>query len=310
MLDANFYNLTQSLWGAFGVAMRVKRAAETVPIDPLPILWQLRAGYAESPGWFMVQAGEFDPEPLTVADLRVRDTYASESLVAALLEMMASEKWFDRQGKAYFLTAEGRTLQHAVANRNARWLAQLKPLPQNEMQRLERLFGRLIEASLQSPAPPGIWCLAHSRNRAPNEAASLSAKIFHYVADFNAFRDDAHMAAWQPLGIDGRTWEAFNFVQAGGGETAESLYAQLAYRGYSRADYGAALTELAERGWVAAAVSQTYQITPKGQVVFDAVEQLTNDYFFGPWSLLSNTEINEVEDLIVRLRDALQAMAT
>ncbi len=71
MFDANLYNLTQSLSGAFGVGMSVVRAQEQP--DPMPDLYRLRAGYAESPGWFMVQALEFDPQPLTVADLRVRD---------------------------------------------------------------------------------------------------------------------------------------------------------------------------------------------------------------------------------------------
>src|SRR5215212_4932003 len=81
------------------------------PEQPVPAILQLRAGRAESPSWFLIQAAEFDPEPLTVANLRVRDVYASERIVQALLELMASEGWFDRSAQdTYALTAKGRVV--------------------------------------------------------------------------------------------------------------------------------------------------------------------------------------------------------
>ncbi len=63
---------------------------------------------ANRPAWFLIQAAEFDPEPLSVARLRVRDIYASECIVTALLEVMAAERWLDRHGDDYHLRAEGR----------------------------------------------------------------------------------------------------------------------------------------------------------------------------------------------------------
>ena len=48
------------------------RARSASPDEPPPALLQLRAGRAESPGWFLIQAAEFDPEPLTVENLRAR----------------------------------------------------------------------------------------------------------------------------------------------------------------------------------------------------------------------------------------------
>ena len=107
-LNAAFYDHTQSLWQGYAVAMRDARARLPEPPPPRHPLLQLRAGLAESPGWFLVQAAEFDPEPLTVAALRVRDIYASERIVQALLELMAGEQWFDRQGEVYTLTEHGR----------------------------------------------------------------------------------------------------------------------------------------------------------------------------------------------------------
>src|SRR5215213_3454390 len=106
MLDATFYNL---LMEAFDAIYSAGSARIPTPGEPEPAILQLRAGLAESPGWFLIQAAEFDPEPLTVTNLRVRDIYASERIVQALLDLMASEGWLDRSAQdAYALTAKGR----------------------------------------------------------------------------------------------------------------------------------------------------------------------------------------------------------
>src|SRR5262245_34345242 len=111
VLDAGFYELTQEVGGAIFSAMLAAQAqAGAQPTTPPPLL-QVRRGLAEAPAWFLIQAAEFDPAPLSVASLRVRDIYASERIVAALLEMMASEKWFDRSAVGeYHLTAAGRAV--------------------------------------------------------------------------------------------------------------------------------------------------------------------------------------------------------
>jgi hypothetical protein len=98
----DFYNLSQSLAGAiFGAMIKYMER----PSDSPPPLLQLRRGRAEAPAWFLVQALEFDPEPISVEKLRVRDIYASERIVFSLLELMASEKWLTPAGKGEFILA-------------------------------------------------------------------------------------------------------------------------------------------------------------------------------------------------------------
>lgn len=302
MLDAQFYDLIQSLWGGFAQAMRQQnRAAPTSPA----VLLQLRGGLAESPGWFMVQAAEFDPEPLTVAGLRVRDIYASERMVQALLDLMMSELWLDLTDEGYVLTEQGREVLGWMRARTA-VLAQITlPLSERDVTWLEQTLWRLLEASLQGDEPPIPWCLAHSRRRAPVETASAAEKIFQYVADFNAFRDDAHMAAWGGYEVAGYAWEAFSLVCGGQGKTAVSIHQQLAYRGYSRDEYAHALAQLHARGWLEQERPGRYFVTPAGQAVWDDVEQLTNSYFYKPWAILSKKEITKLETLLTQLRDGL-----
>lgn len=302
MLDAEFYDLIQWLWGAFAGAMA---AAESAPPPP-PIL-QLQAGQAESPAWFLIQAAEFDPEPLTVERLRTRDIYASERIVAALLEVMAAEKWFDRRGEAYFLRFEGRTALDRIRANRARRLGALR-LPAEPLTRLERCLRDLLDRSLLADDPPGTWSLAHSRRRAPAADAPVAERLFQYIADFNAFRDDCHMASWRGLGVEGYVWETFSLVADGAAPTADALFEALPYRGYSVADYAVALEELRARGWAAKSESG-WEPTEEGRAVRAAAEAQTDAYFYAPWADLSPADVLALRDDIDALGRQLETAA-
>lgn len=307
MRDAKLYDEIQELWGAFSRAMGVQRNRLSHATEPPPAMLQLRAGMAESPAWYLIQAAEFDPEPLTVAKIRHRDVYASERLVAGLLELMASERWFDRSDAGdYVLTEDGRYLMTQLRNRPSTYLADLEPIPYDDIAWLEEQFHNLIQASVETAVPPGNWCLLHSRRRAPAENAPNLAKLFQYVADFNAFRDDCHMNAWQPLRLEGYEWEAFSHVASGATHSAEGLFRALAHRGYSRADYHRALKELVLRDWLTTEDNhQTYHLTLLGKTVQGQVEQRTDSYFYTPWAYLND---NNVNDLRQRLRQLLNGL--
>jgi hypothetical protein len=217
--------------------------------------------------------------------------------------MLASETWLDRRGDEYYLTEEGRIVMNRLKSRAATLLQEVAPPTQIDVARLEGLLRRVIEASLACPTPPGSWCLAHSRRRASGDEAPALVRLYHYIADFNAFRDDAHMAAWQPLGVEGYEWEAFSFVASGQAETAAALFRQLAYRGYSQEDYAAALKELTKRGWLTAK-GDSYQLTEAGSTVQAEVEQHTDTYFYAPWyQALNETELKETIELLRDLRE-------
>ena len=304
MLDAHFYDLTQSLWGGLAQAMGKVRLAEGESVADVPPLMRVQGGRAESPGWFLVQAMEFDPEPVTVETLRRRDVYASPRIVTALLEVMTAEQWFQRRGEAYYLTDNGRSLMKKRFEDRNRWLAQVQA--QTDMGRLAQLLRRALNACLACDDPPGNWCLVHSRYRAPSADSAAPVKLFQYIADINAFRDDAHMAAWQSQVVSGHEWEAFNFVAEGEATTAVALWQALSYRGYSAGEYADALALLEQRGWLTTDDGLTYAITSAGKQICADVEKQTDFYFYTPWqTVLTETELQEVHDLIVALRNEL-----
>ena len=305
-LDAGFYDLLMESSGAAGNAVVAMRAGAGVAVPSAPPLLQVKRGKAESAGWYLVQATEFEPEPLTIAYLRVRDTYASERVIGALLEMMAVEGWLARdEHSAYYLTESGRTI---LSNRRALaqpFLTKLESMLTMDLPRLSDLLAGLIDASLSAGRCVPPWCLAHSRRRAPDQDAGTLAAIVQYFDDFNAFRDDAHMAAWQPLAIEGYVWEAFAHVCDASGSSSAGLWELLAHRGYARCDYAKALAECARRGWLRRAEGDAYTVTEAGRAVRAEVEWHTDDYFYAPWRGFSETAIAETQALLVSFRDEL-----
>ncbi len=304
--NATLYDLTQTMQGVvFHAAMLVWRTTpqgqEAAQTLAAPLL-QLRGGYAESPGWMLIQAAEFDPEPLSVERFRVRAVYSAPRLTAALLELLASEGWFDRQGEDYTLTTSGRAVLARIRERRVLPFAHFAPVDAAQIARLAGLLRRVIDSSLQAPKPPGTWCLAHSRNRTPDSAASPLAQIIQYGSDLNAFRDDCHMAAYRPHAIEGYCWEVFSMVCDASATTADALFDQLAYRGWTRSEYAAALDELARRGWIAFDTAGC-TAAPDGLAVRAAVEQQTDAYFYAPWDCLTPVEFDELVALMTALHD-------
>jgi hypothetical protein len=119
--NAALYESTQTLQGElFQAAVAFVPPPQNATVNPL---LQVRRGRAESPAWFLAQAAEFEPEPLSVERLRRRAVWSCERLVRALLELMAAEKWLERTGEDYTLLPEGQRLKQQILERPARLLA-------------------------------------------------------------------------------------------------------------------------------------------------------------------------------------------
>ena len=57
-------------------------------------------------------------------------------------------------------------------------------------------------------------------------------RIDRFVAELVRHRDDAHIAAWQPSGLDGKTWEALTLIWRAEAASAAELSDRLSGHGY------------------------------------------------------------------------------
>jgi hypothetical protein len=166
----------------------------------------------------------------------------------------------------------------------------------------------LVDACLVAPEPPEKWHLQLSRRTDPGEAAPIVARIDQYLTDLNAYRNDASLSVWQPLGVSGATWEAFTCLWRGDARTLDELCDRLSFRGHPRADYAGALADLVARGWVAA-TDDSYRLTDAGRVVREDAERAIDQCFLIPWACLETREAEELAVLLGGLRDGLSGAA-
>ncbi|MCX6038543.1 MAG: hypothetical protein NTW99_11775 [Chloroflexi bacterium] len=258
-------------------------------------------------GW-LLPALVFEPEPISATRFRVRTPYTSARLYNERLAKAAKQGFLTPVAEAkneYHLTEVGRQAAERVIGAAYGKMTALDPMPSTDLERLASLLHRLVKACLTTPEPPGKWCIIHSQRTDPGEDPSVVVRIDQYLSDLAAFRDDAHLAAWQSHSIEGHIWEAFTYLWRGEATTLDGLYHKLERRGYSRDEYKQALKNLIKRGWVKEEAGE-YRVTPLGQEVRQAVEEATDRYFYGAWSCLSQGETEEFQTLLILLRDGLQ----
>jgi ribosomal protein S19E (S16A) len=252
------------------------------------------------------------PQPFTVEDYGRRYPYANPKRIVGLLKDTASAGYLQSEatngsnGQEAFTVTE--TGQKALDRINAPFyvcLDELEVLSPDDLETIAGLLKRLVEASLVAEEPAGRWAIANSHNGHPDGDFGPLARIDQHLDDLNAFRDDSHIAAWRPTGLDGRTWESFSFVWDGKANTADALAEQLPNRGYDAADYAASLSELTARGLIEKG-SDGYQVTVAGESLRQEAEATTNHLFFAPWSTLEDAERMRLLNLLIRLRLSLQ----
>jgi predicted transcriptional regulator len=276
-----------------------------------PFYWEAMRRAIEDTGapdsWFGLSlARGSDPAPITVRRIHALYPYGASKRFAEMLEGLTKLELLERVGDgAYRLTDLGRKGIEDVFGAAHQGLKSCEPLPADEMDRLNSLLRRVVDATLDSPEPDEKWAITYSRWTDPGEGASGAAKSDQYLTDLGRFRDDAHLAAWQPYDVSGHAWEALTFVWRGDASTAEELARRLQpFRDYTVEDYRRALQVLADRGWVIEDAG-VYQLTEEGRRIREAAEDETDRLFFAGWSVLSDEELGQLQDLLAQANEKL-----
>jgi hypothetical protein len=255
----------------------------------------------------LLMARAVEPQPISVQRVWRRYPYATRSSWEQTLTSLAERQLLEVQsGADYQLTAGGRALVSRVLKEFHAGLAEIEKsiepeYPATDVERLAAVLNRLIVACLNAPIE--IATLKDSHGLIPN--GSTLAQIDQALDDLNAFRDDAHLAAWQPLSISGQAWELFTFLWRGEVKNADEMTEKAAARGHSREAYQSALGDLIGRGWVRAASESVFEVTEVGRQIREEAEAATERNFYTPWQVLNDVEVVDLQQLLTRLKTVL-----
>jgi len=248
-------------------------------------------------------AAQIAPRSITADLLNKRTPYANPAGAESLLADTTEAGYLDADGKGgYVVSEKGATAIHDVHEAFYNHINKVNRFPADKLKELDALLDKLVEACAKADFPNGVLCLDISHNGHPTVEPASLAKIDQHLDDMNAFRDDAHITAWMPVGVDGHTWEVFGFVWNGEATTAEKLLEVRPFRGYTVEDYANTLDALTQRGWIKPG-DDGYKIMDAGKKIRDEAEVATDNNYFAPWKVLTDKEVTRLGELLSELKE-------
>jgi hypothetical protein len=271
-----------------------------------------RAGLSGRPLGMLIHAGDFDPQPLTAAGLqRCVPYYAAVAFTPRMVDLAAHGLLEPIGDGIYRLSVAGRAALDAIERAARTKLVAVQAQLGGAPARLDDLLRRLVAACRATPDVPDQACVVGTGNDRPNDEPTALGRIARSAYALLTYRCDAHRAAWQAHNITGPGWEIFAQVAGGQVASPELMFAwsqqQAVPRGYTAVDYTAYMHDLVERGWVAEA-GGVYHATMHGRQLRREVEDLTDRFFYTPWSALDEAALAELHELAGQLIIQLEAL--
>lgn len=251
----------------------------------------------------ILAASGLAPSPISVEVYSRRNPYANPSGIKILFADMASAGYLEMDGHdGYLLSKKGAAAINSTNNIFYDHINTVDQFPEDKRKELSVLLAKLVVASTEAELMNGNFCLNINFNGHPQVEADSLAAIDQRIDDLYAFRDDAHISAWTPSGVNGHTWETLSFVWNGEANTVEKLVERLPYRTYTADDYAQTLNDLTQRGWIKPR-DDGYKITDAGRKIREDAEAETDKNFYGPWASLSDDELTKLEKLLSELKE-------
>ena len=247
----------------------------------------------------------FEPEDTTPAHLMVRIPYASPESYYVRLEAAAKQGFLHEiESGKFLLTSKGRDVTMKLVAIAREQMMKLNPLSTDDVVVLSGYLERLVNASLSTPPPPNTWSIQLSCKLMPDVKSTL-AYVEQAVSALEAYRDDAHLAAWQQTDLSATSLETLTLLWKGEASSLDKICARLVRRGHSGNVYQNAIDVLRSQGLVGGSVDALW-ITGSGRVFRNQIEDDTARYFFTPWSCLSEDELRNLHDILLKLNSRLK----
>jgi len=282
------YSIIQEFWGITEGHIETAAAREEVPIE-------------------LYLYSEFGLDAFSTEDFQKRDPFSNPEQFEKNFALLNMKGWVEPSPDGrYEVTDSARESVRRIIQAGDERLAGFYSMSESDLERLSILLMQIIAESKITRSPPDKWAI-FKRFRVADKHSPWIVQIREYLMDMYAYRDDSHLAAARPhFNQAGIVWLVLGSLWKGTAVTAEQMSESMTFRGYEDEEYEIAIQAAVEMGWAEQADHpDTFRLTRKGRELREQVERLTNEYFYIPWSMLVQDEIDELFDLLTTLRHEL-----
>ena len=243
----------------------------------------------------------------SIEDFQKRDPFTNPEQFEKLFVRLNVKGWIEPlPNGSYQVTEKAREAVRQMIQAGDEQLSGFETITDIDLERLAFLLKQVVTESKLTSGPPEKWAI-FQRFHVTDKDSPLLIQIREYLMDLIAYRDDSHLSASRPhFNRAGIIWIVLGALWNEQALTAEKMAEQMTFRGYDIRDYEVAIQAAVELSWAEESeLSGTFRLTQKGVELREQAENLTNEYFYHPWSVLIQAELDELYDLLTRLREQL-----
>ena len=282
------YSIIQEFWGITEGRIEEAAARNDIPIE-------------------LYLYSELGLDVFSTKYFQKRDPFTNPELFEKHFALLNMKGWVEPlQDGDSRVTQAARESVRQIIRAGDEQLSGFYSIPDSDLKRLGILLQQIVMECRVSRQPPEQWAI-FKRFRVADEHSPLIAQVRECLMDLYAYRDDSHLSAARPhFNQAGIVWLVLGALWKGNAVNAEQMTETMPFRGYEVEDYEIAIEAAMEIGWAEQAERpDTFRLTQKGRELREQVERLTNQYFYAPWSVLVQDEIEELYDLLTTLRHEL-----
>ena len=252
---------------------------------------------------------EFGLDSFSTREFQRRDPFSNPLLFEKSFATLNFKGWIEPlPDDRYKVTDSAREGVRQIIQAGDQHLLSFESFTDIDLNRLCVLLKQMVKANEFATEPPEKWAITKRFRFADNDS-SLIIQVRDYLMDLFAYHDDSHISAAHPhFGQAGIIWNVLGALLRGNALSAEKITENLSFRGYETYEYEVALQAAVEIGWAEKIdSSDTFSITQEGRELHVAVEKLTDKYFYGTWSIMTQEELDELYGLLLDLREQLSS---
>jgi hypothetical protein len=282
------YSIVQDFWGITEPHIEDAAVRNDIPIE-------------------LYLYSELGLDIFSLSNFQKRDPFTNPEQFEKVFVRLNVKGWIEPMlDGSYQVTEKARQAVRHILQAGDAQLMDFHSMSEDDLKRLAILLKQIVAESKVTPEPPEKWAIL-KRFHVANEHDPVIVKIREYLMDLFAYRDDSHLSASRPhFNQAGIVWIVLGALWNKDAVTARQMAEKMTFRDYEVSDYEVALQAAVEIGWAEVDVHpDTFRLSPQGRELREQAEQLTNEYFYAPWSVLMQAEIDELYDLLTKLRDDL-----